>query len=97
MEQTQKPLENQPIPAPSAGGFNTEYPRTVGDELAEMHSEQDIVSMAVHGVDRAITNNQDPRPKHTHNRTPEDTVAEFKAALATDDQWAKFGPEKTLR
>jgi hypothetical protein len=94
MKSTQTPLENQPVPAPSAGGFNTEYPRTVGDEIAEMHSEVDVVGMAVHGVARTVTNNEDPRPKHTHNRTPEDTVAEFKTALATDEQWANFGPEK---
>lgn len=81
------------IPVPSTGGHTTLYPRTVEDEVAEMHGTDDIVGVTVHGVKKAIVTNTDPRPQHTYNRTIEDEVAELGTSLTTDEQWAKFGPE----
>jgi hypothetical protein len=36
----------------------------------------------------------DHRPTHTHTRTTEDTLAEFKTALTTDEAWGKFAPHE---
>lgn len=93
MNLTQKTFQ-EIEPVSSEGGHTTRYPRTVEDEIAEMNATDDIVGVTVHGVQKAIVTNTDPRPHFTYNPTNEDKVAELNSALTSDEQWAKFGPEE---
>ena len=80
-------------PAPALGGSSIHYPRTIEDEVARMYTASDIVGTVVHGLERAVTTNTDPRPAVVYQRTEEDAVNANKTAARPDEAWAQFSPD----